>query len=329
MKKIIARKRRRPEAGPAHLSDPPPAAAPGGDGRTYSQQAPRSIPAPDRTQRGRGLEMLRHRVRDSGLRNHSPFVFSVLRIVWNGIDILRPRKGRSYIHGLLFDIKGGVYTTEGMAFHIAPEQFPRSYRSRLYFDIYEAPERRLAHKWIKPDSAVLELGGCVGVVSCVINKLLTQPENHVVVEANPTLIDVLRDNRDANGCFFHIENCIVSRADTADFYIAGLMTANSKDSGNGQRITVATSTLKELEGRYGITFDTLVLDIEGGEFDFFIENEAELTQFNLIILEFHHEILDSDQLTLCASILERAGLLRADVCEQTEVWARLPVTRVE
>jgi FkbM family methyltransferase len=261
-------------------------------------------------------------VRDTELVKRSPFLLKALRAIWSGIDILRVRKDRSYIHGLLFDLRGGLYSTEGMAFRIAPEQFPRSYRSRLYFDTYEAPERALAQKWIEPDASVLELGGCVGVVSCVVNKLLERPENHIVVEANPTLIDLLTENRDANGCAFRIENCIVSRASEAEFYIANIMTANRKDSGVGKRIHVEAKTLETLEDRHGIRFDTLILDIEGGEFDFFSENAARLAEMKLVILELHRHILSAHQVQQCTSILERGGLKLVDVRDETEVWAR-------
>jgi FkbM family methyltransferase len=272
--------------------------------------------------RGYGLESVRFWVRDNKLVKRSPFVLTTLRAIWNGIDLLRVRKNRSYIHGLLFDLRGGLYSTEGMAFRIAPEQFPRSYRSRLYFDIYEAPERALAHKWIKPYASILELGGCVGVVSCVVNKLLEHPRNHIVVEANPTLIDLLRENRDTNGCAFQIENCIVSRAPEAEFYIASIMTANRKDSGIGKRVLVDAETLEALEDRHGIRFDTLILDIEGGELDFFTENAARLAEIELVILELHRRILSPQQVEVCTSILQQAGLKRVDVQEQTEVWAR-------
>lgn len=265
---------------------------------------------------------VRKRVRNSEIVNRNPALLNTLRKVWNGIDALHVRQDRSYLHGLLFDLKGGLYNTEGMNFRIAAAQFPRSYRSRLYFDIYEAPERALAHKWIHPDSSVLELGGCVGVVSCVVNKLLDQPKNHVVVEANPSLIDILRGNRDANGCSFQIENRIVSRGPDAEFYIGNIMTANSKDSGVGTPIRVKADTLEALEDRHAVKFDTVILDIEGGEFDFFTENAARLADMRLIILELHRGILTAEQVEQCYDILKRAGLKQVDVREQTEVWAR-------
>ena len=269
------------------------------------------------------LESVRLWVRDTELVKRSPFLRKTLRAIWSGIDLLRMRNDRSYIHGLLFDLRGGLYSTEGMAFRIPLEQFPRSYRSRLYFDIYEAPERAMAHKWVERDSSVLELGwfrrGCL---PCVVNKLYERPENHVVVEANPTLIDLLKENRDANGCAFQIESCIVSRGPEAEFYIASILTANRTDSGIGKRIRVKAETLEALEDRHGIRFDTLILDIEGGEFDFFTENVARLAEMKLVILELHRRILSAEQVEICTSILERAGLKRVDVRDETEVWAR-------
>lgn len=268
------------------------------------------------------MSSLRTRVRNSDLVNRHPVLQGGLRKAWNAVDLLRVRKDRSYLHGLLFDLGGGLYRTEGMRFEIAPGQLPRSYRSRLYFDIYEGPERALAHKWIHPDARVLELGGCVGVVACVVNKMLDQPQSHVVVEANPTLIDILRANRDANGCSFQIEDRIVSRSPESDFYIGKLMTANRKDSGAGRRVTVGTVTLESLEAERGVKFDTVIMDIEGGEFDFFAENAARLAELNLVILELHAGILTADQVDSCYSALRRAGLQKVDLCGQTEVWAQ-------
>ena len=272
--------------------------------------------------RGVGLESLRLRIRQSDFVTRSPFVLAILRKVWSAVDVMRIRKSRSYIHGLLFDLKGDLYRTEGMAFRIAKDQFPRSYRSRLYFDVYEAPERKLAHKWIRSDASVLELGGCVGVVSCVVNKLLKNPENHIVVEANPTLIGYLNENRDANGCSFQIENCVVSRASEVEFYISNIMTANRTDSGVGSRVSVDAQPLEALERRHGVDFDTLIIDIEGGEFDFFTENAHRLAEVDLVILELHRHILTSREVESCTSILEHAGLVRVDMEGETEVWAR-------
>jgi len=58
-------------------------------------------------------------------------------------------------------------------------------------------------------AAVLELGGCLGVLSCTINKRLGDPTKHVVLEANPALIPYLRGNREINRAAFIVTNSVV------------------------------------------------------------------------------------------------------------------------
>ena len=53
--------------------------------------------------------------------------------------------------------------------------------------------------------SVLELGGCLGVISVVVNSRLTDPSRHVVVEANPKLIKYLEHN-----------SCLLYTSDAAD-----------------------------------------------------------------------------------------------------------------
>lgn len=57
-------------------------------------------------------------------------------------------------------------------------------RGKFTADSYELPGRVLAKRYLSPMATVLELGGCIGVVSCVINRVLQQPRRHVVVEGN-------------------------------------------------------------------------------------------------------------------------------------------------
>src|SRR5438270_4743065 len=56
---------------------------------------------------------------------------------------------------------------------------------RLQFRVrrYEVQELA-ALQYLDPALPVVELGGCMGVISCVANRRLRHPEDHVVVEAN-------------------------------------------------------------------------------------------------------------------------------------------------
>ena len=59
----------------------------------------------------------------------------------------------------------------------------------------EVDEQYLVKRHVAPQATVLELGANLGVVSSVVNKMLTYPENQVVVEANPTIIPYLEANK--------------------------------------------------------------------------------------------------------------------------------------
>jgi hypothetical protein len=103
-----------------------------------------------------------------------------------------------YAAGGYFDLWCKRYRTEGLSFEIPREQTTRAMRGRFAFDTYELPERELIRKYLPSNARVLELGGGIGVVSCLTNSLLRDKHAHVVVEANPLLIPFLESNRDLN-----------------------------------------------------------------------------------------------------------------------------------
>src|SRR5438445_8047236 len=76
------------------------------------------------------------------------------------------------LQGLLFDLKGGRFQADGCTFVIPKDLTTRTYRACFWQGNYEKEERELTRRWIRPDDSVLELGACLGIVSCVTNKLL-------------------------------------------------------------------------------------------------------------------------------------------------------------
>ena len=75
-----------------------------------------------------------------------------------------------------------------------------------FFKKWEEHERHVIDSYLRPDLPVVELGGCLGVVSCHINKKLDRPERHVVIEANPGVLPTLEKNRELNNCRFVIRH---------------------------------------------------------------------------------------------------------------------------
>jgi hypothetical protein len=85
---------------------------------------------------------------------------------------------------------------------------------------------------------------------------------------------------------------------------------------------VATTTVRQVEQETGFTFDSLVIDIEGGERDFFAQNVRMLEQLRLIIVELHPHIIGD---AACAEIRHRfvmAGLSLQRRRGMVEAWAR-------
>ena len=243
-----------------------------------------------------------------------------LRSAWYSIKDLRFL--RYYVDGLLFDLLEKKYHTDGLVFDIPKDATRLVDRARFRRDTHELDERDLAKRHIRPDSVVLELGACLGVVSCVINRLLKDGRNQVAVEANPRLIDTLQRNRDQNGCGFVVEQALISRSSDGTFYLSDCFVMSSGDVPEGTRIQVPVTTVEQLEAKHGRKFDTVFMDIQGGEHGFFLENEALLSRVHTVILELHPHLIGEKRCQECRNMLAKAGLKMVENRGLVEAWAR-------
>ena len=71
--------------------------------------------------------------------------------------------------GFGFDLTGSIYRVDRCRFEIPVHLTDRKYRSAFVFGEYEAGERRLIRQFLRADDRVIELGGCIGVLSCLVN----------------------------------------------------------------------------------------------------------------------------------------------------------------
>jgi FkbM family methyltransferase len=225
-----------------------------------------------------------------------------------------------YAAGCYFDVFCGQYRTSGFTFEIPIKHTTRAMRGRFAADTYELPERELILKHLPPDSRVLELGGCIGVLSCLVNSLLGDRRAHVVIEANPFLIPFLERNRDVNGAEFSVEHCVISRAPEAILTLAADMDS-SKRGDHG--LMVPTRTFEDIDAHYQLSFDTLVMDIEGAESEFIRDNKVVIQKMNLIVIEFHPSIIGEAQVGVLRKILVESGLKMMDQRLTTEVYRRV------
>jgi hypothetical protein len=125
-------------------------------------------------------------------------------------------------------------------------------------EAWERIEQLDALRFIRDDHRVLELGGCYGLVSCVINHRLKHPSQHVVVEPAVPVIEALQRNRETHLASFHIYNGVVARR-SAVIKGDGLgRWTESADEG-----PVPHLTIEAIETCYGVDFNCLVADCEG------------------------------------------------------------------
>lgn len=170
---------------------------------------------------------------------------------------------------------------------------------RLKTGEWEAEEFEMLNT-MPSDCTVLELGGCIGFISCATNRLLENKENHVVVEANSNLIETIKNNKNLNDSKFKVKNCIVSSKEgSVEFYvdkrsILGSSTAMQKNRIH-ETLDIETKTIREIEQENGLVFDALICDIEGGEYELFLSEmmQEKIKELRFISVEFHWNIANS------------------------------------
>lgn len=194
------------------------------------------------------------------------------------------------------DKRGARYTLDGTTFQLPPRS-PVPALKAILTGSYESPERELSKKWLPPDLPVVELGGSYGIVSHTLRKHLNDDARLIILEANPDLIDICRNNVEQAGA----DNTEVVQAalaygqDTVRFTVtSGLHTSHvatsdgTTDEGNDREIEVPAMTLAGLLADKGIDGDYgLVCDIEGGEFDLFLNDVEALSRCAVAIVELH------------------------------------------
>ena len=165
-------------------------------------------------------------------------------------------------------------------------------------------EYKLASK-ISSSSTVLELGGCLGVISCAVNKMLDNSANQVVVEPNKELVSVIEQNRDNNNCGFSVVNGIVGQDSGEVSFsvhpknITKSQINNRRKTRNWKNYLVDVVTIQSLEDDHGVQFDSLIMDIEGGEFDIFNDilfADDYVLKFKSLIVEFHYHSGNPDKI---------------------------------
>jgi FkbM family methyltransferase len=213
----------------------------------------------------------------------------------SGLLMLYPRRLYHWIQSLdtfwghIVELRNNLIRIDGLKFHVDVPAINTSQKAKFLFDRYERPERLALKQFLDPEVPVIEFGGNIGIVSCIINKRLKNPEQHIVIEANPELIPGLERNRHNNQCQFQIINCAIAQGcNEVAFNISNDTLGSSVQIMSQRSVIVPAITLKTLLKQYKFSTCTLVCDIEGGEIDL-IKYESDLIKerVSTIFMEVH------------------------------------------
>ncbi len=219
------------------------------------------------------------------------------------------RRGEVWQLGRFVGMPTNIVRVDGCRFSIDKATVPSNVIDLLLSDRYEEPEREALKKFLDPDVPVVELGACIGVVSCITNRRLRNPEKHVVVEANSALLPLLEGNRTRNECRFEIVHAALSHgSESIIFNVNDNILASSLRGENQKAMVVSTVTLERLLDDHGFERATLICDIEGAELQL-VEHELKTLGERIvtIIMELHDRLVGEEPTQRMLAKLEAAG----------------------
>ena len=229
--------------------------------------------------------------------------------------------------GLLFDLMGARLRVGGCTFIIPRDVTTRSWRGCFLWNAYEYHERLLISRLVLPEDRVIELGACLGVVSCLTNRLLADKSKHLVVEANPLCLRSLYRNRELNQAGFLIEHCAVDPRPEVTFYLhPRFIVGGSLQRPTNLPVRLPAKSLRQLERERG-PFSVLIIDIEGSEREVFADSVDLLQRYRLVIVELHDTDIGVDGVERCRQILRDCGLELVERSGLVEAWRRKPAAR--
>ncbi|MFI0434860.1 MAG: FkbM family methyltransferase [Parachlamydiaceae bacterium] len=166
----------------------------------------------------------------------------------------------------------------------------------------EYPEQLMTAMYLSKHAKVLEIGANCGRNSLVIASILKDSKHLVCVESSADSAQSLKDNRDANGFDFHIEDSAISKVPLIQ---SGWKTIPSEVDVEGWT-RVKTISFKKLKKKYNIQFDTLIVDCEGALYYILRDEPYILNGINLVIIE--NDFDDYQQMLEVQTLFKRHGL---------------------
>ncbi len=165
---------------------------------------------------------------------------------------------------------------------------------------YERSEIDFVHRYLPVDQQVVELGASIGGNSCQIGRRLAPGVPMICVEANPELIEVLRENITRNHPSRSVEilHGMVGDSSGTGYLQLDHSTLRSSAHVGRRTVEVPAVTLADVVRRLRPGPYSLVCDIEGAETAFLENPDGVLDQCTCIVMEGHPTVHRGRDLSL-------------------------------
>jgi FkbM family methyltransferase len=208
----------------------------------------------------------------------------------------------------------------GIKIPLGPHITPEILRN-LRAGTYERPEARVLLERLDPGDVVVEIGGGIGYTSALCAKRVDSDDVHVY-EANPSLEKPIRELYRLNHVCpdLHMYGLGLREETrelqvTADFWESSFTTPDAPVS---SKISVPVRAFEAEMACYTKRPNFLIVDIEGGEYDFC--RGASLSGFDKVLCEVHPKVLGRRKLWTVRRALEKRGFHRDEACSSSTVW---------
>ena len=213
-----------------------------------------------------------------------------------------------------------VITIDGVRLHSGPDSASRQVRNGLYKGDYEAGERTLLPRAVRPGDRVVEIGAGIGLISLLCHRL-AGPGRVASYEANPKMAEIIRRNFALNG----IEPDLTMKAVTEDgaplrFFVDDNIISSSmiRRRDGVAEIEVESEAIGDCIARHRP--DVIVMDVEGAELG--LLRRADLSGIKRILVEMHPHIVGREAVAALAEDIGKAGFDLADTSVSNYLFVR-------
>jgi FkbM family methyltransferase len=198
---------------------------------------------------------------------------------------------------LISALPGNRIKHHGVWFDVRSDDFSPRIRAQMFLGIYESAETRMIKNLLRGSSTVIELGSSLGVTSSHIALQVATGGHLICVEANPRLIQGLRERLSPWTGKLRVDvihAAIADRDGTSALALSSETTGSrlASDGASATAVEVPALTLRQIIEKFGVTDFDLVSDIEGAETSFLMQDHDALQRCRRAVMELHDTTFD-------------------------------------